>query len=59
MRNRVAEIEATALDELKQQGMRVESEINKQQFQAALSAAYVDYAKRFGSSTLERIRQQK
>ena len=59
MRNRVAEIEATALDELKQQGMRVESEINKQQFQAALSAAYVDYAKRFGSSTLERIHQQK
>ncbi len=59
MRKRVAEIEATALDELKQQGMRVENEINKERFQAALSAAYADYAKRFGASTLERIRNQK
>ncbi len=59
MRKRVAEIEATALDELKQQGMRVEIDINKERFQAALSAAYADYAKRFGASTLERIRNQK
>ena len=56
MRKRVTEIEASALDELKRQGVTVEANIDKERFQAALAAAYSDYAKRFGAQTLERIR---
>ena len=56
MRERVSEIEANALEELKAQGMAVETEIDKARFQAALAPAYTDYAKRFGAHTLERIR---
>ena len=56
MRKRVAEIEASALEELRRQGMVVEDNINKERFQTALSPAYADYAKRYGTPTLERIR---
>ena len=34
----------------------VESGIDKSKFQAALTPAYADYAKKFGNQTLERIR---
>ena len=56
MRKRVTEVEAQALEALKQEGVIVESEIDKARFQAALAPAYTDYAKRFGNQTLERIR---
>ena len=56
MRKRVTEVEFQALEALKQEGVIVESEIDKARFQAALAPAYTDYAKRFGNQTLERIR---
>ena len=56
MRKRVSEIEAQALEALQKEGVIVESGIDKSKFQAALTPAYADYAKKFGNQTLERIR---
>ena len=56
MRKRVSEVEAQALEALQKEGVIVESGIDKSKFQAALTPAYADYAKKFGNQTLERIR---
>ena len=41
---------------MQKEGVIVESGIDKSKFQAALTPAYADYAKKFGNQTLERIR---
>jgi TRAP-type C4-dicarboxylate transport system substrate-binding protein len=45
--------------ELKAQGVNVVEKVDKSKFQAALSTAYADYAKRFGAENIQRIRDVK
>ena len=57
MRKRVNEIEASGIEELKAQGVAVVTSIDKARFQSALAPAYSEYAKKFGSQNIERIRK--
>jgi TRAP-type C4-dicarboxylate transport system substrate-binding protein len=59
MRRKVNEVEATGVAELKAQGVNVVEKVDKSKFQAALSTAYADYAKRFGAENIQRIRDVK
>ena len=55
-RARVDDDERKAVAELKARGMTVAENVDKAKFQAALSPAYADFAKRFGQANIDRIR---
>jgi TRAP-type C4-dicarboxylate transport system substrate-binding protein len=55
-RARVDEDERKAVADLRIKGMTVADNIDKARFQAALSPAYADFAKRFGQANIDRIR---
>ena len=56
MREKVAAVEATGVDELRAAGMQVITDVDRQKFQDALMPAYAEYAKKFGKDNIERIR---
>lgn len=56
MRKRVNEVEANGIEELKAQGVTVVTSVDKTRFQSALAPAYSEYAKKFGSQNIDRIR---
>ncbi|MGE5142101.1 MAG: TRAP transporter substrate-binding protein [Acidobacteriota bacterium] len=55
-RARVDDDERKAVAELRAHGMTVVDNVDKAPFQAALSPAYADFAKRFGQANIDRIR---
>jgi len=55
-RARVDEDERRAVAELRARGMTVAENVDRSKFQAALSPAYADFAKRFGQTNIDRIR---
>jgi len=55
-RARVDEDERKAVADLRAKGMIVAENVDKAKFQAALSPAYADFAKRFGQANIDRIR---
>ena len=55
-RARVDEDERKAVAELRAKGMTVAENVDRSRFQAALSPAYADFAKRFGQTNIDRIR---
>jgi tripartite ATP-independent transporter DctP family solute receptor len=55
-RARVDEDERKAVADLRAKGMIVAENVDKAKFQAALSPAYADFAKRFGQANVDRIR---
>ena len=55
-RARVDEDERKAVAELRARGMTVAENVDRSKFQAALSPAYADFAKRFGQANIDRIR---
>lgn len=59
MRRKVNEIENKGIDELKAQGVNVVTMVDKARFQAALSPAYTEYAKRFGAEAIDKIKAVK
>jgi TRAP-type transport system periplasmic protein len=59
MRRKVNEIESSGVTDLKAQGVSVVDTIDKAKFQAALTPAYAEYAKRFGADKIDRIRNTK
>lgn len=59
MRKRVNEVESSGVDELKALGVNVVTNVDKSKFQTALAPAYVEYAKRFGETNIQRIRDVK
>jgi tripartite ATP-independent transporter DctP family solute receptor len=56
MREKVAAVEATGVDELRAAGMQVITDVDRLKFQDALMPAYTEYAKKFGKDNIERIR---
>jgi tripartite ATP-independent transporter DctP family solute receptor len=59
MRKRVNEIETKGMEELKAQGVTIAAAVDKPSFQKALGIAYTEYARRFGTDAIERIRSVK
>ncbi|KKW68283.1 C4-dicarboxylate ABC transporter substrate-binding protein [Lampropedia cohaerens] len=55
MRAYVSEVEASGLEQLKQEGMIV-TEVDRAAFAKAVEPAYADYNKRFGADLIEKIR---
>ena len=55
-RNRVTELEETGVDKLREQGMEVVTEIDREAFEAAVQPAYEQYTSQFGDELIERIR---
>ncbi|HUH93948.1 MAG TPA: TRAP transporter substrate-binding protein [Casimicrobiaceae bacterium] len=55
-RARVDDDERKAVTDLRAHGMTVVDHVDKARFQAALSPAYADFAKRFGQANIDRIR---
>ena len=55
-RARVDDDERKAVADLRAKGMTVADNVDKARFQAALSPAYADFAKRFGQANIDRIR---
>ncbi|UEM01943.1 TRAP transporter substrate-binding protein [Skermanella rosea] len=56
MREKVAAVEATGVEELRKAGMEVITDVDRAKFQQALEPAYAEYSKRFGKETIDRIR---
>jgi TRAP-type C4-dicarboxylate transport system substrate-binding protein len=55
-RNRVTELEETGVDKLREEGMEVVTEIDREAFEAAVQPAYEQYTSQFGDELIERIR---
>jgi len=55
-RQRTEEIEREGLDKLRGMGVQVVERVDHARFQAELTGAYADYAKRFGDERLNQIR---
>jgi TRAP-type transport system periplasmic protein len=55
-RARVDDDERKAVADLRAKGMTVAENVDKAKFQAALSPAYADFAKRFGQANIDRIK---
>jgi tripartite ATP-independent transporter DctP family solute receptor len=58
-RARVDDDERKAVADLRSKGMQVVESVDKAKFQATLSPAYADFAKRFGQANIDRIRNYK
>jgi TRAP-type transport system periplasmic protein len=57
-RNRVTELEDTGVDQLREEGMEVVTEIDREAFEAAVQPAYEQYTSQFGDELIERIRTE-
>lgn len=55
-RNRVTELEETGVDRLREAGMEVVTDVDKEAFQTAVQPAYEQYTSQFGDELIERIR---
>lgn len=55
-RGRVTELEETGVDKLREEGMEVVTEIDREAFEAAVQPAYEQYTSQFGDELIERIR---
>jgi tripartite ATP-independent transporter DctP family solute receptor len=55
-RARVTELEETGVDQLREAGMQVVTEIDREAFEAAVQPAYEQYVAAFGDDLIERIR---
>jgi TRAP-type transport system periplasmic protein len=55
-RNRVTELEETGVDQLREEGMEVVTEIDREAFEAAVQPAYEQYTAQYGDELIERIR---
>lgn len=58
-RDFVAEVERTGVDQLREEGMTVITDVDKAKFQEALAPAYEEYAQKFGKENIDRIRNYK
>lgn len=56
MRDFVDQSEATAVEQLRAEGMQVETEVDREAFAKAVEPAYQDYEKKFGAQLIEKIR---
>jgi TRAP-type transport system periplasmic protein len=55
-RNRVTELEETGVDQLREEGMEVVTDYDREAFEAAVQPAYEQYTSQFGDELIERIR---
>lgn len=55
----VAKVEQTGVDQLRGMGLQVVEKVDTAKFQAALAPTFADLAKRFGESTINRIKDFK
>jgi tripartite ATP-independent transporter DctP family solute receptor len=58
-RGRVTELEETGVDQLREAGMEVVTEIDRAAFEAAVQPAYEAYTQEYGDELIERIRSFK
>lgn len=55
-RNRVSELEETGVDQLREAGMEVITDVDRAPFEAAVQPAYEQYTSKFGDELIKRIR---
>lgn len=58
-KDEVAKVESTGIEELRKQGLQVVEKVDTAAFQNLLKPTFVDLGKRFGETTIARIRDQK
>lgn len=58
-KDEVAKVEATGVDALRQQGLQVVEKVDTAKFQELLKPTFAEFGKRFGETTIARIRDQK
>ena len=58
-KDEVAKVEKTGVDTLRQQGMQVVESVDTTKFQELLKPTFAELGKRFGESTIARIRDAK